>query len=117
MRVGIGSVHRGVGDFVPGKYTLPQNPVVFQRSGMGDFTRAAFSVPQVPVGMSGLGCGGGCNCGPCRGGMGAVDLSLTGTGIASSIGLTSVAIPNWAIYGAGAVVVYMLMSGGKGRRR
>lgn len=38
----------GIGDFVRGKYALPQNPVV--PGGMGDFVVGAFSVPQTPVG-------------------------------------------------------------------
>jgi hypothetical protein len=133
MRIGMGAVHRGVGDFVPGKFALPQNPVLVRRNGMGDFMRAAFAVPQSPVGMGHLGCGGNCNCGPCNGGMGqtttgtgatatsttatSIDLSLEGVGIASALGITSVAIPNWVFYGAGAVGVFALMSGGSKRRR
>ena len=49
MRVSLASL-RGMGDFVPGRYSVPQVPV-----GMGDFAPGRFTVPQVPVGMSGLG--------------------------------------------------------------
>ena len=38
----------GVGDFVHGKYFVPQNPVV--PGGIGDLVPGAFAVPQTPVG-------------------------------------------------------------------
>ena len=96
MRVALGNIH--LGDFVAGAFTLPQNPV---KTGMGEFVDGKFVVPQNPVsdaqGMSGCGCGGGCG-GGC--GMGAVDLSWSGTGLASSVGL-STPFPNYWIYGLG----------------
>jgi hypothetical protein len=147
-----------LGDFVPGSYTVPQNPVLaLKRNGMGDFVPAWFSVPQNPVrglsglgepgcwywddmppydlmaqglirdglqcirggydtgadrGLNGLGCGCGGGCGGKCGGMGAIDLSPMGTGImsslGSSIGTTSLnTIPNWAVYGVGALAMYL----------
>ena len=39
---------RGVNDFVPAKWTVPQNPVT---GGMGDLVPGRFAVPQNPVGM------------------------------------------------------------------
>lgn len=49
--------------------------------------------------------------------MGAVDLSLSGTGIVNSLGITS-SIPNWSIYAAGgAVIVMLMMSEGHRRHR
>ena len=91
---------RSIGDLVPGRFSVPQNPVI--TSGMGYFTGAAFSVPQNPFGMGSLGCGGSCNggapCSQCAMGMGDIDLSLTGTGIGDSVGMSNV--PNWLLYAA-----------------
>lgn len=120
-----------MGDFVPGKFTLPG---YYGASGIGlsgigrfgDFVPGKFAVPGYygpsGVGMSGLGCGGdaGCGCGPCRGGMGAVDFSPTSTSIGdtlqTTVGMTSpVHIPNWALYGVVAFGAYMIFSK-KGRR-
>ena len=101
----MGAVHRGrLGDFVRGQFAVPQTPVGM---GMGDFVRAQFAVPQTPVGMSG--CGSGCSCGPCShgGGMGTIDFSLAGDGIAQAIN-SSLTIPNWAVYAAGALAAYMM---------
>jgi len=106
-------IHRGVGDFVSGKYALPQNPVLGPR-GVGDFVHGSFAVPQTPVGMSG--CGSGCNCGPCRSGMGAIDFSLTGDGIATAISPTLTMIPNWLVYIGAGGLAYYFMSGGRHRR-
>lgn len=120
-RGGFGHYRRGTGDFVPGLFTLPQNPVSDAR-GVGDFVSGAFSVPQNPIldarGMGHVGCGPSCGCGPCSGGsggMGAVDLSLEGTGIVNAVGITT-AIPNWAVYAAGAGLLYYFMAGSKRRR-
>jgi len=150
-----------LGDFVPGAFAVPQNPVVVNPGhfGLGEFVRASFGLPQRggigyypgrlsandewcqgrgwkyyntlidecewngdegPIGLSGIGCGCGGGCGG-RCGMGAVDLSLTGTGIVSSLGtslgMTSLpAIPNWAVYGIGGLLAYMAFAGGKRRR-
>ena len=91
---------RSIGDLVSGRFSVPQNPVI--TSGMGYFTGAAFSVPQNPFGMGALGCGGSCNggaaCSQCAMGMGDLDLSLTGTGIGDSVGMSNV--PNWLLYAA-----------------
>jgi hypothetical protein len=118
-RGGIGAHYmRGTGDFVKGSFTVPQNPVV--TSGMGDFVKGNFTVPQNPVrtGMSGVGCGPSCGCGPCSGGdggyygMGAVDYSLTGTGIGTATGMTALAsIPNWAFYVGALGLLYVFFPG------
>lgn len=102
----------GMGDFVGGNFVLPQTPV-----SLGDFVGGLFVVPQNPVrdaeGMSGCGCGGGC--GACRGGMGAIDLTPSGTGISSSIGMS---FPNWYAYvGVGGLILIPLLFSGKRRRR
>lgn len=106
----------GMGDFVAGSYALPQNPVVVRDVGLGDFVAGDFVVPQNPIrdaaGMSGCGCGG--SCGPCSG-MGAIDFSPSGTGIATSVGMT---FPNWYVYaGVGALLVLPVLFGGSRRRR
>jgi len=119
MRANVRTIH-GVGDFVPGWFSVPQTPV---RSGMGDFVPGSFSVPH--TGMGHLSCGADCDCGPCRqryGGMGQVDLSLTGTGILTSVegalGQTGwPAIPNWVFYAGGVALIFAMYSSGKGRRR
>lgn len=150
-----------LGDFVPGRFVVPQNPVVIDRrqfGGLGEFVPARFALPQRGLsgmgqvlddwceaggwdyyssnygecvydpdfglrssrGLNGVGCGCGGGCGG-RCGMGAVDLSLTGTGIVSSLstslGVTSLpTIPNWAVYGVGGLLAYMAFAGGKRRR-
>ena len=129
MRANVQAIH-GIGDFVPGWFAVPQNPVVMKKTGMGDFVPGYFAVPQTPVGakrpgMSGLGCGSDCGCGPCRSGngMGQVDLSLTGSGIVTSLeGALSQtgwpAVPNWVFYAGGIAIIYALYSSEKhGRRR
>lgn len=112
----------GMGDFVPGLFALPQNPVVYYgEKGMGDFVPGLFVVPQNPVrdaeGMSGCGCGGGC--GPCRGdGMGAIDWSPSSTSIVSSLGITSVQVPNWGVYAVvGGIILVPLLAGKRRRGR
>ena len=50
----------------------PYNPIT---GGMGDFVKGRYSLPQNPVvpglaGMSAGCCGADCSCGPCSGGMG-----------------------------------------------
>jgi hypothetical protein len=123
MRASIAQIH-GLNDFVPGWYSVPQNPVVMVRRGTGDFVRGQFSVPDNPVmkGMGHVGCGSDCGCGPCRAGMGAIDFSLTTPGITTaigtSLGITSMpAIPNWIVYAAGIAVVYGIYSQSGRRRR
>lgn len=115
-----------LGDFVPGNFALPQNPVLMLKStGMGEFVPAWYTVPQNPVrGLSGFGCGCGGGCGGKCGGMGAVDTSFTGTGIVSSIGSTLgisslPAIPNWVVYGVvGLALLWPMTSNiNTGRRR
>src|SRR5262249_17387660 len=71
----------GMGDFVPGRFTVPQNPI---RDALGDTvpTSAMYPIPQNSVlqfaeasGMAGLGCGCGGKCGcddGCGGGMGDI---------------------------------------------
>jgi hypothetical protein len=109
---------RSIGDLVAARFSVPQNPVI--TSGMGDFSPAAFSVPQNPFGMGALGCGGSCNggaaCSQCAMGMGDIDLSLTGTGIGDSVGMSNV--PNWLLYAAAAGIgYYVYENSSKGRRR
>ena len=126
MRASVSAIH-GMGDLVPGWFPVPQTPVGAKRPGMGDLVPGWFSVPQTPVGAKGMGhigCGSDCNCGPCssQGGMGQIDLSLTGDGIATSLGtslgITSMPdIPNWVIYAAGIGIIYAIYSAEKGTRR
>jgi hypothetical protein len=54
--------------------------------------------------------------------MGQIDFSLTGDGIATSLGsalsiASMPAIPNWVIYAGGIAIVYAIYSSEKGRRR
>jgi len=49
---------RGTGDFVPGWFAVPQNPVGPGKRGTGDFVPGCYSLPHNPVsdaGMNGLG--------------------------------------------------------------
>jgi hypothetical protein len=107
--------YSALGDFVPANFAVPQNPVmVMKPNGLGEFVPGWFVVPQNPLrGLNGMGCGCGGGCGHC-GGLGQVDLSFSGTGIMSSIGTTlgttSLAtIPNWAVYGVGALFAYFAL--------
>ena len=101
----------GMGDFVSGTFTLPQNPI---RDAMGmGFVSASFALPENVVGMGdcGCGCGGSCN------GMGDIDLSFDGTGIGDSLGANG-AVPNWAVYlslGGAALYAYTQKKGGRRR--
>jgi hypothetical protein len=107
------------GDFVNGRYALPQNPV--SDAGMGDFVKGWYAVPQNPVlGLNGIGdCSCGGSCGPCKSGRGTSglgqtsDYSLTGTAIGIDIdtplGLTLFEnIPNYVFYGVGALAIYLM---------
>lgn len=85
----------GLGDFVPGLFAVPQNPISdaqrkaiqMVQSGMGEFVPAAFWLEPVPIEV-GLGdgcpcgCGGTCGCGA---GLGQIDFSWSGTGIMTSV--------------------------------
>lgn len=111
-----------LGDFVPAD-TSGFLATIGPSTGLGDFVPGAtngFLATLGPdTGLSGLGCGEGCGCGPCRAsqGMGAIDWSLTGTGILSSISPT-LTVPNWAVYGAAALLgVMFAMGGGTAARR
>lgn len=115
-----------MGDFVAGRFSVPGYYGASGLGRFGDFVPGKFAVPGYygpsGVGMSGLGCGGdaGCGCGPCRGGMGAVDFSPTSTSIVDSIqsavGVTSsLHVPNWVLYAAAAVGGWMMLQK-KGRR-
>ena len=134
MRASVRAIH-GIGDLVgPIHFTVPNNP--FTDKGMGDLVGPVhYTVPNNPFmakGMGHVGCGSDCGCGPCRssqqnGGMGQIDFSLTGDGIASSIGsslgLTSIeTIPNWVIYAGAAAIAFWIWADAlapeqKGRRR
>lgn len=121
MRANVVAIH-GIGDLVGGiHYTVPNNPFLAGK-GMGDIVRPArFTVPNNPfTGLSGCGsCGPDCGCGPCQahyhgGGMGQVDLSLTGSGIITSIeGAFNQTgwpeLPNWVFYAAGVILIFTLM--------
>ena len=125
MRAHVRSIN-GVGDLVgPISYTVPNNPFTAAK-GLGDLVGPVYySVPNNPFlgkGMAGVGCSDGCGCGPCRGGMGAIDFSLTGDGIATSLGttlgITSMpAIPNWVLYAGAIAIAYGIYSSTGGRRR
>ena len=111
----------GLGDFVPAHYSVPQNPIGLSgftpgRFGMGEFVAALYTVPQNPImdgtGLSGLGCGGGCDCK--QRGMG--DLSLGSFDVTTFWnGLSST--EQYAIYGVGALAAYMLFFQKHGGRR
>jgi hypothetical protein len=73
----------GMGDFVPGGFPEPHNPIGVRaranwdpspRNGMGDFVLANFPEPHNPIAgnLSGCGCGSGCGCDDCASGMGAI---------------------------------------------
>lgn len=117
MRIGMGYL----GDFVPGKFAVPQNPVrdAMRGFGLGDFVPGRFVVPQNPVrdAMPG-GCGCGCG-GSCSGGLGQITdwLPDSSTSIGSAIGLPSV--PNWLLYMAviGTTALIYSQSEKGGRRR
>ena len=107
----------GLGDFVPGSFPIPS---VFMGSGglgsLGVFVPGRYSVPQNPImdgtGLSGLGCGGGCDCK--QRGMG--DLSLGSFDVTTFWnGLSST--EQYAIYGVGALAAYMLFFQKHGGRR
>jgi hypothetical protein len=74
----------GLREFVPGSFTVPQNPVT--------------------AGLSGLGCGCGGGCGKHGKGSGMGDLTSMLTS-ASAIG--PVSLPNWAWIGGAAAVAYL----------
>jgi len=110
-----------IGDFLPGTFfAVPQNPVR----------------KNLATGMGGLSCGGS---GQCSGGnfygmsgMGATTATTTpAPTIPFSTAITSMAnfqawlqqpspvsasVPNWALYGGGALAVFALMISQKGRR-
>jgi len=111
MRMPMHSIH--LGEFVAGKFTLPQTPVTTSGpgfSGLSEFVAGKFAVPQNPIldaqtGMSGCGCGGGCG-----GGMGdlSTDLSNTWTAlqgqtilsmpagyVVSALFIAAIALPMW----------------------
>ena len=126
MRANVRAIH-GIGDFVPGTPTGFLATLDPSR-GMGDFVpgrRTGFLATLEPRrnGIGHLGCGSGCDCGPCRsGGMGAVDLSLTGDGIAMSLGsalniASMPAIPNWVISAGGIAILYAIYSSERHGRR
>lgn len=128
MRMAMGALS----DFVPGKYSVPQNPVItMRRNSMGDFVPGRFSLPGY-YGKSGLGrigagcgCGSKCGCGPCSGGMGAVDFSPSSSGIATALStnlnIQLPAVPNWVVYAGGLALFYAVYSSShgsaSGRRR
>jgi hypothetical protein len=129
MRANIRAIH-GIGDFVPSKTNGFLATLGPTRGGVGDFVPSktnGFLATLGPVksGMGHIGCGSDCGCGPCRSGngMGQIDFSLTGDGIATSLGsalsITSMpAIPNWVIYAGGVAIIYAIYSSERhGRRR
>ena len=115
MRIGLGYL----GDFVPGKFALPQNPVLdaMRGVGLGDFVPGRFVVPQNPVLDASKYAGCGCGCGGSCSGMGQIDWSLNSTSIGSQVGIPSV--PNWLLYMAAigtAALVYSQSDKKHGRR-
>lgn len=86
-----------------------------------DVVSSALSLSHV-FGMAGLGCascGGGCGCGNTKrnyvsGGMGALDLTLTGS-ILPGISASLPKIPNWALLAAVGGILFL--GGSSGRRR
>lgn len=130
MRAHVAAIH-GLGDIVPGMPTNFMTTLEVQgRRGVGDIVPGAQTGFMTTLevkgrrGVSGLNCGSGCDCGPCRAqyGMGQIDLSLTGTGIVSSIegALNTTGwpnIPNWVFYAGGIAIVFAMYTSSKGGRR
>lgn len=116
---GIVGLAGGIGDFVSALFSVPQNPIVPGMAGMGDFVPGSFAVPQNPIstgngivnGLAGLR------------GLGAIDTSSLANFMTSvesgTTTLFGIAIPNWALVGGGAALLFMAVSGGAttGRRR
>ncbi len=115
----------GMGEFVPGGFPVPQNPIgLAGYRGMGDFAPACFPVPQNPIGMSGLsglsGCGGSCGCGgKCSTGMQGVmeDIGNAFSGAAAGVQgafsqLTSGGMWTYIALGGAALLAFGLLTRG-----
>ncbi len=123
MRLSMGPL--GMGEFVPARFPIPQNPVAVGMNGMGEFVPACFPIPQNPVGMSGLGsCGGGCGCGGKCGvgmeGLAGVVEDITGSISGAFNDLTSSFgggdMKTYLMVGGAVVLGYVLLSRGGGHR-
>jgi len=84
------SATRGMGDLVPGAFALPQNPVVMRKNGMGEFVPAFWQVPSefvpaawnIPPVPVEVGLGGcGCGCGGSCGGPGLGQIDWSISGV------------------------------------
>ncbi len=123
-------------EFVPGWWSVPQNPITGGMGSLADFVPGAFAVPQTPIALSGLsefvggkfvvpqnpvldaaglsGCGGSCGCGgKCRG-MG--DISTTISDAWTSL-QSPIQAPAWITLGAFGVLGIMYVFAGSGKRR
>jgi hypothetical protein len=138
---GHGSGRPDMGDFVPGGFPLPWNPV-FADSGVGDFVWGGFPLPQNPVGarasaygslpkapdlpMALIGhgngaeldagdCGMGCGC---SGGMGALEIPAWAMTLPAPLNGQVAGIPTVYLAGGLLAVFFILpmIGGRKGRR-
>lgn len=110
----------GFGDILPGNFVVPQNPISHPMAGVriphvGELMPARFAEPENPLlnALAGRTMPGSGGCGSCAGGMGALDLSSI-TGSVSSWA-SSQPWTTWAVIGAAAVGVFMLMGRGSSR--
>ena len=116
------SMMRGVGDFVPASFPIPQNPLARALAGqMGDLVPGYFPVPQNPLKRTLGQCGiNGCGCGNMNGHMicpGNEGMGDIGTSITSF--MSQVASGGWQTWAAagGALLLLVMMTGGGGRQR
>lgn len=118
-------------DFVRGGFTVPERVVQpnwdqYPGSGVSvgaleDFVRAHFNVPENVIwnqnkGIRGVGCGGGCGCDSCSGGMAGVGVPSWAATWPSPLNQTAVGIPVVYLIGGGLaalVVVPMLFKRGR----
>lgn len=120
-------LRRGFGDFVPGAFPEPHNPIWFgvrsnwdfHNGALGDFVPAWFPEPHNPIwpnnGMSG--CGSGCRCDDCAG-MGAIAVPAFAANLPTFLQGSAMGVPVVYLAGGGLALLglALAMSGKKGRR-
>lgn len=132
----------GLGDLLPGWYTVPQNPLrpdstplvpsvqaasgnrITRKPTIGDLLPGTmFVIPQNPIlqnisgGMAGLGCGCGCQSGPPAVALGALNFDgqgMLGTGLfEGGLDLSTWGAPEYVAAGIGVYTLFSLFSTGK----